>query len=334
MKKRLIAMAVAGAVAAPLAAQADDVSVDGFAEITYTITNDDTPTLEKAFGANGEVDVSASPAEGVTARLDLDVNLAMNNAPDASGGDSARIEQAFFAWGVTEQVTLVGGVFNNPIGQDEEDVPDINFITHSAVFNILDNQTALYGNNIAGVAIAGGTDMFTGTLAYLNDIGGVPEENSIAVVINVNPMQDVALEFGYVTQDNDGGATPILAGNGGGAGNVWDINGSWSNIAGSGAEVGFDYLAASEVVDAAWNVWAGFGFGNGFVIRGRYETVALDAGPADDPSAFSLYGAWEPASNLQIALEYRDGDSDGTADAATGITDGKLVGVQFIAGLP
>lgn len=327
MKKRLIALAVAGAFATPLAVQADDVTVDGFAEITYTLTDDSAKiktgplagqnAAERKFGANGEVDFIANPADGVTARLDLDVNLALDGASDAIGGDSARIEQAFFAWNITDPVTLIGGVFNNPMSAEEEDVNEIRFITHSMVFKILDGQTALYGNNLAGVALAGGTDMVKGTLAYVNDIGGVNEENSVAVVINAMPMQDLDLEFGYVTQDNDTTA----------AGNVWNLNGTWTNI-GGGGEVGFDYLAAAEIYDSAWNVWGGWDFGNGAVVRARYEAETF-ANNGPEPSAFTLYGAWDAASNLQIALEYTDRD----ADKGSGL-DGKLVQVQFIAEIP
>ncbi len=324
MKKRLISMAVAAAVAAPLAVQADDVEVRGFTDIIYTVTNDANSASEKSFGADSEVDFIASPADGVTARIDLDLGL---------GTGASEIEQAMFAWNIGGgPVTLVGGVFNNPMGADEEDAPDINFTTHSAVFNILDHQTTLNtGNNVAGVAVAAGTGIFTGTLAYLNDIGGVAEENSIAVIIGLAPTQDIDLEFGYVTQDGDTFGQP---GGSNGVGNVWDINGTWNSIAGSGFQAGFDYLAAAEVVDAAWNVWAGFEFGQGFAVRGRYESVALDLGAADDPSKFALYGSWQARSNLLIALEYGDGDSDGAADAVTGINDGKLVTVEFIATLP
>ncbi len=322
MKKRLITLAVAAAVAAPLAAQADDVEVRGFSDIIYTVTNDANSTSEKSFGADSEVDFIASPADGVTARIDLDLGL---------GTGASEVEQAMFAWNINGgPVTLLGGVFNNPMGADEEDAPDINFTRHSAVFNILDHQTTLNtGNNVAGVAAAAGTGMFTGTIAYLNDIGGVAEENSLAVIVNLDPTENLGFELGYVTQDDD-----TIGTGGQGAGNVLDINGEWSQIAGSGFQAGFDYLQADEVIDAAWNIWAGFEFANDFVIRGRYEAVAVDLGSADDPSLYTLYGAWQAVSNLLIAVEYSDGDSDGALDSVTGISDGKLFTVEFIATLP
>ncbi len=365
MKKRLIAMAVAGAVAAPLAAQADDVEVSGFADIIYTLQDEsaDPPSTtpnatnpnENKFTADAEIDVIAKPAEGVTARLDIDLDLVTNGGMNVNNSDSARIEQAFFAWDVTEQVGLIGGVFNNPIGQEAEDKPDINFINHSAVFTILDNQTTLNGNNVAGVAVAGGTDMFGLTLAYLNDIQQADEENSIALVVNVTPLQDVEFEFGYVTQDDDEGLVDrngVLKSNVG-AGNVWDINGQWSNIMGSGVTAGFDFLQADSAVDTSWNIWAGIDLPMNTVVRARYQvtTFALDntdraffGMEPDDSTEFVLYGAWQATNNLQVALEYASGSVDDRFFCGTpcnmgygdgvGINDGSRFQVQFLATLP
>jgi len=325
----------------PLAAQAGDVVVEGFTDIIFTVTDesaDNSPstptpsgdnTAEKKFTADAEVDFIVSPTDGVTARVDIDFDLATNDRTNVNGdnADSGRIEQAFFAWNINEgPLTLIGGVFNNPLGQDEEDAPNINFTTHTAIFNILDNQTALYGNNVTGVALAAGAGMFTGTIAFLNDIGQVDEENSLALVLTAMPMPDMEFEFGYVTQDNDTTA----------AGNVWDLNGAWNNIAGSGAQAGFDYLGTDEILDGVYNVWAGFEFGSGFAVRARYELAAFDVVNApDDSTAVTLYGSWQARSNLLIALQYTAGESDGTAlDGLTGIFDGDLVTVEFIATLP
>ncbi len=344
MKKRLIALAVAGAFAAPLAAQAGDVEVSGFADVIYTLKNeardgmgtDGKNDAEKKFTADGEIDVIASPADGVTARLDLDLDLVTDGGTNVNGSDSARIEQAMFAWSVTDQVAVMGGVFNSPIGYEEEDKPDIDFTSHNSIFSILDNQTALNGNNVAGVAVAGGTDMFNVGVAFLNDIQQVNEENSIAVFANVTPMQDVALEFGYVTQKND---NPVSTASDFGAGDVWDVNGQWKNIAGSGAMAGAEYLSTDEVFDGAWNIWGGFDFGQGLEVKARYENTASNLNGIDDAKRWTVYGSWQAASNLKIALEYSNGDVDTSTAASAfnsvaGISDGKVVTAQFLATLP
>ncbi|HHH35642.1 MAG TPA: porin [Gammaproteobacteria bacterium] len=334
MKKKMIALAVAGAFAAPLAVQAAGVEVSGFADILYNFKDeaaDPAPsappgtknTKEKKFSVNAEVDVIGSLSDNVTVRIDMDGDVM------GSGAGNVTFEQAYAAWGVTEQVGVMAGIFNNPIGYDEEDKPDIDFITHNSIFNILDNQTALGGNNIAGVAVSGGNNMFTLGVAYLNDIQQVDEENSVAVFGNLMPMQDVELEFGYVTQDND---NPAM----GGAGNVWDINGQWGNIMGSGVAVGAEYLGTDEVLDGAWNVWAGVDFAQGFALKGRYESSASDLTGVDDSTRYSIYGSWNATQNVKVALEYTQGDTDqnSTFDAVTGINDGKLVQLQILATMP
>ena len=154
-KQNLVAMAFASALAVTSTAQAgDDVEVSGFIDV---IANTDGALV---FGADGEIDVSKKMGT-VTVRVDADVNLAINgganadNALSSSGQDSGRFEQAYFAWGATEGVTVLGGVFNNPIGQEAEDAPDMDFTSHSVTYNILDGQTVASGNNVAGIAVAG-----------------------------------------------------------------------------------------------------------------------------------------------------------------------------------
>jgi len=361
MKKSLIAMAVGAALAAPLAAQAASmVDVSGYADAIYTYTNeafDNTGTkangkgskntAEKKFATDGEIDFIASPADGVTARVDLDVN---------TSGSTTRLEQAFFAWNVTDPVTVIGGIFNDPVGAEAEDRPNINFTSHNAIFNILSSQTAVqgnsFGNNVEGLAIAGGNSMVTGTLGLLNDLQGVNEQNSIVAVINAMPMPGVELEADYVTQDKDGAKfNRTVAGVSGnpelafGAGDVWDVNGSWSNIAGSGVTAGAEYLSASSVVDGAYNLWAGIDLPQNFGLKARYERTNSDISKVDDTTAWTLYGSWQAASNLLIALEYTNisadsvGSSDpnfiksSTFDAVTGQVDGNVFTAEFIATL-
>ncbi|HGX92473.1 MAG TPA: hypothetical protein ENK35_04070, partial [Candidatus Tenderia sp.] len=148
--KKALPLAIAAAMVPGFASAAE---VSGFADVFYNVASDANPTTDGLFTANGEIDVTAAPADGVTVRVDVDLSLASNggaNASSIAGGpsDSGTLEQAYFAWGVTEGVTVLGGVFNNPIGAEAEDAPDINFNTHGVVYNILDHQTTLAGDNV------------------------------------------------------------------------------------------------------------------------------------------------------------------------------------------
>ena len=316
MKKNLIALAVAATLASPLVAQADSASVSGFANIDYT-SYGDGGTGSNAFGADAEVDVQATKGS-VTVRADLDFSLM------DTGNSGASIEQAFFAWKAMDAVTVIGGVFNNPIGQEAVDFPDIEFNSHSIVYNILDQQTALNGNNIAGVAVAGGNEMFTGTLAVLNDIGGAIDtdgstKNSIAAVLNVNPMEGLALELGYVTQDTS-------------AENVLDVNAQYGI---AGFTVGLDYLMADEIVDNAYNLWGSYAITDQISVKARYEAVSFDITGSDTITKYSLYGSYAIAENLTTALEYSQGDrgntvGNATIDAVTQVIDDSTINLKFI----
>ncbi len=318
MKKNLIALAVAASMASPLAALADSASVSGFADITYTSLGDGG-TGSNAFGANGEVDVQATKGS-VTVRADIDLRL---------DGSSGQLEQAFFAWKAMDAVTVIGGVFNNPIGQEAVDITDIEFNSHSAIYNILDHQTALNDNNVAGIAVAGGNEMFTGTLAVLNDIGHATDtdgsmKNSIAAVLNANPMEGLALELGYVTQDDTTAA-----------GNVLDVNAQYGI---AGFTVGLDYLMADKIIDNAYNLWGSFAINDKVAVKARYEAVALEASGADTVTKYTVYGSYAIADNLSTALEYSQGDRGNTATGplaatvagTTKIIDDSTITLKFV----
>lgn len=368
MKKKVLSLAIAAALAPGFAAAAD---VSGFADIIYTVTNDSaTPATacgtsgsqaclnasEGKFSADGEVDFSAKPADGVTARIDVDLSLGLGSSTtttytdsgtdtvsvtDTTDGNGAKIEQAFFAWNPTSAVTVLGGVFNSPIGQEAEDAPAMNFTTHSIIYNSLNHQTALNGNNVAGVAAAGAVGPVTITGAFLNDIGQANEENSLALVLNASPIAGLDLEFGFVTHDED---TDGVSSTSETVGDVMDFNAQykWNNLT-----AGLDYATYDKIADTAYNIWAGYDFGNGFGAKVRVENMSWEnagGGTAVDTEATTLYLSYQIASNLSAALEFKDGDgvacSANTActtsfqtgaSAITGVSQDQLTTLEFIA---
>ncbi|MCK4587217.1 MAG: hypothetical protein KAU29_07740 [Gammaproteobacteria bacterium] len=320
--KRVLALAISSVLMAPWAAQAgDDAQVSGFIDV---IGNSDAAVV---FGADAEVDVSKKIGS-VTVRADMDANLAGNSGGSVGGEDSGRIEQAYFAWAATESITVLGGLFNNPIGQEAEDAPDMNFTSHSVTYNILDGQTVLYGNNVAGVAGAGAFGPVTVTAAVVDDLGLATTTSgegklSTAVVVNFSPMKGLDLELGYVTQDEQkvlGVATT--------AGNVTDLNGTF-NI--GAFTVGIDYLTAANAVDSAANVWMSFDINDKINVKARYETVSFEAAGVDDSSRTTLYASYAINDNLSAALESSTGSTDDVvADAISGIVDDGVTTLEFI----
>jgi len=298
MKRSMVAMAVAGAMS--FAANAADVN--GFADIRMNADNE-----AYQFGAAGEVDFSASQ-DGVSVRVDVDLAMAAddgNGGGNSLNGESGVIEQAFFAAPVASGVTLVGGLFNNPVGMEAQDVTDRNTMSSGMIYGIFDNQTVMYGNNVAGLAAAIDAGMAKVTVGFLNDIGGNPDSagkavNSIAVVVNASVMEGLDVELGHVTQEA-------------GAGAVTDIN---LTYAAGPAKVGFEYLMAEELVDSAIGLNVGYDVMPGLGVALRYETMTPAGG--DDETNTTLAATYAMAKNLDAVVEYTSYD-DGVDTDASGV---------------
>ena len=319
MNKKMIALAVA-AVMAPGFAAAEGASVSGFVDIIYT--SDDNA---EAFGADGEIDVRNTMGD-VTVGLDVDFDLA-NSAGDAE------LEQAFFAW-AAGPATVIGGVINNPIGLDAEDAPDMAMTSHSAVYGALDSQTVLSGNNIAGLAVAFAAGPATITAALLNDIQHADDDNgddthSMAVVVNMSPIEGLDLELGHVSQERDGITTGATSGNNwklangtdiiAGVGNVTNINAAYSMGQFSAS---LDYLMPSEVIDSVYDINFGYQVNDAIGLGLRISELAY-AGTADvngtstdisalvyDESSTTLYASYSISDNLSAAVEYKSSETD------------------------
>lgn len=319
-EKKFVVLAVAGVLAGPLAVQAgDSADVSGFIDV---IGNSDAAVV---FTSEAEVDISKKIG-AVTVRADIDANLVGNSGFGAQ--DSGRLEQAYFTWAATEGVTVLGGLFNSPLGQEQEDAPDMDFTSHSVTWNILDNQTGLYGNNVAGVAAAGAVGPATATLIVVDDLGfatnaaGTKGKISVALVVNASPMPGLDLELGYVTQDDQEVASVATT-----AGDVLDFNASFKT---GQITLGLDYLAADNIVDSATNLWVGFDVNNKVNVKARYEVVAFEANGVDDSTRTSLYGTYAIKDNLSVALEWSAGETDVSQDGTFGVADDDTTILEFI----
>jgi len=293
MKKRLIAIATLAAL--PALSFAGGATVSGYVDVTYS-NNDDM----SVFNSAAEVDIENKLSDKVSVRVDTDLTL--------NGHTSATIEQAFFAFTAHKNITVLGGAFNNPMGLEKEDAPDMPAITKGQIWDILDGQTALEGNNVAGVAAAAAVGPATITLGVLNDIGNADnEKNSFALVANITPVKGLDLELGYVTQE-DTDITPT-------AGNVLDVNAVYSI---AGATISLDYLAADNVIDSAIEVGLGYAITDKIGVYGRYDVVAYEA-DIDDTTTMTLYASYQLASNLLVSAEYHSADNGTDTDDSAGL---------------
>ena len=320
MKTKLLTLATGGILVASTFAQAADVMVEeviesmevsGFIDIIYTGVDEaadvagGTNPNEGKFTADGEIDIS-STYDKVTVRMDVDVR--------AGGTDNGDLEQAFFAAALTDQYTVIGGVFNNPVGWEAHDAPDMYQTSHAINWNILEGATALYGNNVAGVAVAANWGMFYATGAVLNDLAQTDEENSLALVGGLKPLEGLDIELGIVTQadkDNAGAAT---------AGNVTDLNATWMI---GDLTLAAEVLVADAIIDNSSLVLANYAFGGGLGLTGRYEMVNF--ADKSDSTRMTIAGSWQAAKNLAILAELSDTDN-----STAGAPDGKAITLEFI----
>lgn len=334
MKKKILPLAIAAAMAPGFAAAAADVS--GFANIKYTVTDDAAAyggdgkagggddlaknPKENKFATDGEVDFSATPADGVTVRLDVDLML------DGGTGNSASVEQMFFAWGAMEGLTVIGGVFNNPIGMQGEDTTDWWGVNSGVIRNILDHQTARQGNNITGLAVAGAAGPVTITGAYLNDLFASDDENSLALVFNASPVEGLDLELGFVTQADQADSANVAFS----AEDVTNFNAYYMIPGVEGLGVGLDYLTTGKVIDSAYEIMVDYTYDK-FGVGVRTENVSWEAAGAQDSERTSFLVSYKVASNMKAVLEVADGDNANPMTSVTGIQADGLTKLKLLA---
>lgn len=310
MKKRTIAMAVAGTMFAAGSAFAAEITVDGFAEVQWNLTNE-----------------AAEEEEGQFAVTEAEVNFDSEHlfvAATASDQDDFSIGQAFAKYAINDAWRLKAGKFDSNFTADYGSAPDREFVQHSLLFDLL---SAVGGESLTGAAVTGDIGPATVTLAYANDTSVTPlpfvldtdpgtpgnqtqnqvdGENSIMLLVNASPLEGLDLELGLLTQDKDGG----------GAGNLININGTYAINA---FTVGLDYLQGSDnetVFDNGYSVWAGYDFGNGFDVKARFENASADG--ADDVETTELQASYALNDNLAVAVSLHNLDN-GTTDFDTNV---------------
>lgn len=323
MKKRMIVLAMAGVFAGSSAAYAADkasASVNGFIDNIYTITNEAADNTvadidgnaasanpsEGKFSTSGELDFAASMG-AVSARIDVDVN--------GGPGGGTGTEQAYGAWSINDSVALMIGQFNNPMGFEAEDAPDMLQTSHSLVWSVLDGQTEVSGNNVQGAAVKGNLGMVTVVGALLNDVNGAPDNNSFMGLVAGSPLEGLDLELSFLTQEDN------AVNNANSAEGVTDFNAAYSlNAGGMPVKVWLDYLTASKLVDSAYSIGGNIGVASNVNITLRLDNLSPEDSSLDDVKSTTLAAAWTPVDNLALLLEWRNDDAGNGADKTDTMT--------------
>jgi len=153
----------------------------------------------------------------------------------------------------------------------------------------------------------------------LNDIGGLTDKNSIALIFNAAPVAGLDLELGYVTQesDHDNGGSDVDT-----AGNVTNVNGTYKN---AGLTLGLEYMTAEEILDTGLSVTANYMFTPAMGATVAYSSLDGDGFEDDADTRLSVAGIWNIADNLTSVLEFTTDDKGDNYDS----TD--MVNLEFVA---
>ncbi|VAX30000.1 hypothetical protein MNBD_NITROSPIRAE01-2095 [hydrothermal vent metagenome] len=309
---------------------ADDLKISGFGSINFNLMNEASDnSCSDTSGTDGstnctELQFSVPYAEvdfektvgSVTVRLDLDFNGTGNNI----GNDD--VEQFRFDWmlpaGQDLGLTLTGGIFNSPIGFEAQDSPDKLQISNGQLFNMVPS-------NLAGLQLAGGTDMVSGSLLFVNDwrdfgTGDLPpgatqslgEENTLGATFAITPMPAVGLTVGYLSS----GLKPLE--------DTIDIvlSGTIMPSPDLALLYALEYVTNEKQDGTGITVNAMHGK-HGLTLR--YDMVDND-GAAGDPTSLTVAFLCSLEENLKVKLEWRDDDPDVAGQSSTDATT-----LQFVA---
>jgi len=331
MKKTLIG--IVAAMTLPAIAQGagiQQVELEGFIDIVWAVsdgTDEGVNGSEGHFYTSGELDLKTKLNGPISMRLDADLN------PADGDNDSGRLEQAFLTWAIDNNLSLKAGVFNNNLGFEKEDAPELYQVTHGQLWDIWNLSTfGLDGNNLQGIELSYKQADFTAFVGFLNDLGDVPEENSIKLGATVTAVKDVTITAGLITQDEGNPGTPSLE-------NIIDINALWKFD--GNLTLGGELMLPSEIIDSGLMLMANYQVNPKLSGTLRYDMVAYDGSGVDDTTSLTIAGLYSIEDNLFANAEIRINSDDNTPTASSfidgvyghsiGEGDGTTVHLELLA---
>jgi len=305
MNKKLIAIAVAGALSVPMVAQAADVN--GYAVVDWTLADDSYETTnaggsginahEGQFDAMAEIDFAA---DGV--RVDIDATT-----------NAVSLEQANFTTEIATGWNMTAGIFNSGLTTDAQDAPDMDFVSHNLVFDLYDGVNLI---NVAGLAFSGMAGPANVTVAYVND----PTITATTTVDAGNAV--VVAASGSVMDGLDVGVSLVSAD----ATDLTNFNIAYTMDA---LTAGLDY-ATSDVADA-YSVSVGYDLGNGMDVSARIDNAEEGTlgNDGDTVDTTTLHFGYHLSDSVTVALENMAYKAETAAGATT--SDYSTTTVEFIA---
>ncbi len=265
-----------------------DYNLSGILDSVYTGVNDLVPSTESKFSGLGELDIGAKTLGGKVGGL-LDLNFLLNSTNQGS----AKIEQAFIDWNITDRLGVDVGAMNSGLGLEKQDPTDLKTITHGQLYTFFDNQTSLYGNNIEGVFARGSYNKVNARVGFLNNLGDMANHNSILLQGGADIINGLNVQGSFITQHAQ-------------AGNTFDINSTYWR---GPVSLAGEFMRAEHAYG-----WGGTGhidIGSRYGLTGRIDHLKYTNNIINADTSYTIAGMWNALENLQLYLEYR-ADDNGT----------------------
>lgn len=329
MNKKLLAVAIASTIGAPMAAQALDTKVSGQVNRLIRFADDgvgsDVQFLDNtASRSRFRFNTSGDIGSGVTAGIILEAGMASNasgSAPLKPDGDS----DDSFAGDLRHSALYFEGNFGRvTLGHTTESTDGIMFTDLSGT--ALADEVAM-GENAAGIGLRNEVGGGSVGGATIGDIFPTFGGGRIDLLKYDSPALGPVTLSGHVGQDSRWGIAAFASGAFGGTDYGFSVG--WDD-GGDGNTTDDFGVSASVKFAQGTNVTASYGF--------------RDAIAGDDPDIFYVklghmwgnnaasigYGMWDDTANGSFDLD----DDPLTPDDIVDDTEGQSIGVAFVHNLP
>ena len=323
MNKKLIALAVAGAIATPMMAQADDSGPNLYGRINLALgINDDDANLGSdsildvsdvvsRFGIRGEEDLGNGLA--AVYRYEFRVNADQGNLSSAASGKTQRLSYAGLKGGFGQ--VIIGSIwstFYNTVGTYLDPTYTLGYFGYSSFAggDYRTDNAIQYSGNFGPVGVSAQLQIDGG-----NDADDSVDRWSIGATYGIGP---ITLAAAY---DSEKTATPAGADPANGDGEDKDRFGVAAGYGGDGYSVNIGYQTytqdgsngGSDVIDRSmWTINGGVDIGESNRLYAQYWDGSDDAQAGDDKDGIVLGFYHSLSSRTRLYFEGTQVGVDGT----------------------
>ncbi len=305
--KTLLGSAIALAALASAPAFSEDefklsegLSVTGFVDMSWTMTDPDEGSSEQSLGLDQfEIDFLYDFGEGLTSQVDLEYQ-------DNGSGEEVDIEQAFINYAVSESVNVKAGRFLSYSGWETEEP------TGLMQFSGTGYAKYFYGAYQQGVSVNYAGSGFSLAASVVNDLGDLEgeardsEQPAVELMAAIMPSDAVTIKAFYMTDKLEG------------TDETSDLFNIWASYAVGPMTFAAEYNssenapAAGVGVDATGYLLLANYAKDKFAITFRYHEWELenDTATTEEMSGFTVSPSYAVTDNLLIVTEVRQDEDD------------------------